>query len=317
MTSDAVSGQQRRAELPFGARLGAAMQARGRLCVGLDPHPEILSEWGLTQDAAGLREFCARVLAACADRVGVIKPQVAFFERFGVAGLQVLSEVQAQARESGLLVIADAKRGDIGSTMAGYADAWLNPAGDFAADALTVSPYLGFGSLQPALDAAQEHRAGLFVLALTSNPEGREVQLATDAQGVTVAGRIAAAAAAANVSAAAAANVSAAAVSVTEAYGTPGRPAGAAEDLGSIGLVVGATTAGLAGAHGIDLSVGSMPLLAPGYGAQGASAEDLRRGFGTCYSRQVLVNSSRGILAAGPRPESLTRAIDQALEDLG
>lgn len=293
MTSDAVSGQQRRAELPFGARLGAAMQARGRLCVGLDPHPQILNEWGLTQDAAGLREFCARVLEACADRVGVIKPQVAFFERFGVAGLQVLSEVQAQARESGLLVIADAKRGDIGSTMAGYAEAWLNPAGDFAADALTVSPYLGFGSLQPALDAAQEHRAGLFVLALTSNPEGREVQLATDAQGVTVAGHIATAAAAANISAA------------------------AAEDLGSIGLVVGATTAELAGSHGIDLSAGAMPLLAPGYGAQGASAEDLRRGFGACYSRQVLVNSSRGILAAGPRPESLTRAIDQALEDLG
>ncbi|WP_218220025.1 orotidine-5'-phosphate decarboxylase [Nesterenkonia sp. Act20] len=310
MTSMAA-GQHRVAEVSFGARLGAAMQSHGRLCVGLDPHPQILSDWGLTQDAAGLREFCARVLAACTERVGVIKPQVAFFERFGVAGLQVLSEVQAQARESGLLVIADAKRGDVGSTMAGYAEAWLNPAGDFAADALTVSPYLGFGSLQPALDAAQEHRAGLFVLALTSNPEGREVQLATDPQGVTVAGRVATAAAAANVSAAAAANVSAATATATQDH-----PVDAAEDLGSIGLVVGATTAELAGAHGIDLSTGSMPLLAPGYGAQGASAEDLRRGFGACYSRQVLVNSSRGILAAGPRMESLTSAIDQALEDL-
>ncbi|GAA1148547.1 orotidine-5'-phosphate decarboxylase [Nesterenkonia lutea] len=274
----------------FGTRLAGAMQAHGRLCVGVDPHPQILRDWGLTQDAAGLREFCARVLDACAGRVGVIKPQVAFFERFGVAGMQVLSELQQQARAAGLLVIADAKRGDIGSTMAGYAEAWLSPGGDFAADALTVSPYLGFGSLQPALQAAEQHHAGLFVLALTSNPEGQQVQLATDAEGVTVAGRIAAAVAA--------------------------RSTTAEAGLGSIGLVVGATTAGLAAAHGIDLSAGRMPLLAPGYGAQGAGADDLRRGFGPSYSSQVLVNSSRGILAAGPDAESLTRAIEGTLEDL-
>lgn len=292
----------------FGARLAAAMRTHGRLCVGLDPHPQLLTDWGLTQDAAGLAAFCDRVLESCHGRVGVLKPQVAFFERFGVAGMQVLSEVQHRARAAGLIVIADAKRGDIGSTMAGYAEAWLNPDGDFGADALTVSPYLGFGSLQPALEAAARHRAGLFVLALTSNPEGQQVQLAHDAQGVTVAGQIAAEAAKAS-----------AALSQGEAAAGSGEAeelrAGAA--LGSIGLVVGATTAGLAGQHGIDLAAGRMPLLAPGYGAQGAGAEALRAGFGESYAEQVLVNSSRGILGQGPDLDSLTRAIEYAKADLG
>ncbi|MBO0595747.1 orotidine-5'-phosphate decarboxylase [Nesterenkonia sp. E16_7] len=278
----------------FGGRLAAAMRTHGRLCVGLDPHPQLLTDWGLTQDAAGLEAFCDRVLQACIGRVGVLKPQVAFFERFGVAGMQVLSTVQHQARAAGLLVIADAKRGDIGSTMAGYAEAWLNPEGDFGADALTVSPYLGFGSLQPAIEAAARHQAGLFVLALTSNPEGQQVQLAQDARGVTVAGQIAAEAAAASTALAQADTA-----------------------LGSIGLVVGATTAGLAAQHGIDLAAGRMPLLAPGYGAQGAGAEELRAGFGASYAEQVLVNSSRGILGQGPDPDSLTRAIEQAKADLG
>ena len=290
-------------EPAFGARLAAAMSTHGRLCVGVDPHAQILSDWGLSVDADGAREFSARVLEACIGRVAAVKPQVAFFERFGVAGLQALSEFQHQARAAGLLVIADAKRGDIGSTMAGYAEAWLNPDADFGADALTVSPYLGFGSLQPAIEAAREYRGGLFVLGLTSNPEGAAVQLATDAEGLSVAGRIAAEAAAASDAFAASPAASDASV------GQPGA-------LGSIGLVVGATTAGLAAQQGIDLRAGNMPLLAPGYGAQGATADDLRRGFGASYPHQVLVNSSRGILAQGPDAESLLSAIDQAKADL-
>lgn len=298
-------------EPAFGARLATAMSTHGRLCVGVDPHPQILSDWGLSVDAAGVREFSARVLEVCIGRVAAVKPQVAFFERFGVAGLQALSEFQHQARAAGLLVIADAKRGDIGSTMAGYAEAWLNPDADFGADALTVSPYLGFGSLQPAIDAAREYRAGLFVLGLTSNPEGAAVQLATDAEGLSVAGRIAAEAAAASdalTASSPASTAESAAVSTSDA-GQPG-------ELGSIGLVVGATTAGLAAQHGIDLRSGNLPLLAPGYGAQGATADDLRRGFGASYPHQVLVNSSRGILAQGPDVESLLNAIDQAKADL-
>lgn len=277
----------------FGARLAGAVQRHGRLCVGIDPHAGLLREWGLGDDIAGLREFGSRVLEAAVGRVGIVKPQVAFFERLGPAGLGVLAELQQAARREGLLVIADAKRGDIGSTMAGYADAWLDPGAELAADALTVSPYLGFGSLGPAVEAAHRHGAGLFVLALTSNPEGREVQLARDEHG-TVAARIAAQAAAQNLG------------------GTSSGEAGA---LGDIGLVVGATTAGSAAEAGVDLTAGAMPLLAPGYGAQGATARDLREGFGSAHP-QVIVNSSRGILSQGPEVSALAAAIDRTVEDL-
>ncbi|GAA1169410.1 orotidine-5'-phosphate decarboxylase [Nesterenkonia xinjiangensis] len=274
----------------FGARLAEAIARHGRLCVGIDPHPHLLQAWGLNDDVSGLREFGSRVLEAAMGRVGVIKPQVAFFERRGPAGLAVLAELQQEARREGLLVIADAKRGDIGSTMAGYADAWLAPEAELAADALTVSPYLGFGSLRPALEVARRHGAGLFVLALTSNPEGREVQLARTEDG-TVASRIAAQAAAEN-------------------------PAPQIDGaLGDVGLVVGATTAGLAEEAGVDLTAGAMPLLAPGFGAQGATAEDLRTGFAEAH-RQVVVNSSRGILAAGPDVAALTAAVRRTAEEL-
>lgn len=287
---------------PFGERLAEAFTAYGQLCVGIDPHPELLHEWQLRDDASGLREFGHRVIEAAAGRVGVVKPQVAFFENCGAAGMQALAEIVAEARAAGLLVIADAKRGDIGSTMAAYSEAWLNPAKDFAADALTVSPFLGFGSLAPAVEAAQRYRAGLFVLALTSNPEGQEVQLARQEQQVagavgahrTVAGQIAA--------------------EVRRANQADGHPHSASAP-GSIGMVVGATTAQLASRHGIDLSAGRPPLLAPGYGAQGATAEQMRSTFGAAWP-QVLVSSSRGILRQGPRIEQLAAAIDASLADL-
>lgn len=281
--------------MSFGDRLSAAISTYGHLCVGIDPHPGMLSEWGLSHDAAGLQEFGDRIIEAASGRVGVVKPQVAFFENYGVPGMRALTEIMQSAREAGLLVIADAKRGDIGSTMAAYASAWLNPEKDFGADALTVSPFLGFGSLEPAVDAAQEHSGGLFVLALTSNPEGQAVQLAgadADAEaGGTVASDIVAQAAQVN------------------------RVATDQAPLGSIGLVVGATTAHLAAEHGIDLTVGRPPILAPGYGAQGATAHQVRSGFGAAWD-QVLVSSSRGILQAGPEVSELIKVIDASCADL-
>lgn len=287
------------------------MDTYGQLCVGIDPHPGLLSGWGLSDDAAGLREFGERVIAAAAGRVPAVKPQVAFFEAYGPPGMQVLAELITSARQAGLLVIGDAKRGDIGSTMAAYAHAWLNPESQFAVDALTVSPYLGFGALEPAVQAAHQHGAGLFVLALTSNPEGHEVQLArrtgeplnpssAAAGALTVAGQIVAEAAAVN---------SAQSDPVTTGEGT--KRAG----LGSIGVVVGATTAHLAAAHGIDLSTGRPPILAPGYGAQGADVQQLRAGFSHAWP-QVLVSSSRGILRAGPNEADLVSAIDRARQEL-
>ena len=179
----------------FGERLAGAMADRGPLCLGIDPHPELLHAWGLRADAEGLAEF-SDICVAAFGGFAVVKPQVAFFEAYGAAGFAVLERTIAALRRAGVLVLADAKRGDIGSTMAAYAQAW---AGDspLAADAVTASPYLGFGSLQPLLDVAREHGRGVFVLAATSNPEGASVQRARAGES-TVAQAIVDAAAAAN-----------------------------------------------------------------------------------------------------------------------
>lgn len=161
---------------PFGSRLAAAMAARGPLCVGIDPHPGLLADWGLNDDAAGLESFSLTVVEAVASLAAAVKPQVALYERHGSAGMAVLERTLAAASDAGVLSIADAKRGDIGSTMAAYADAWLRDGSALAADSVTLSPYLGFESLRPALDLAAESGRGVFVLALTSNPEGKSVQ---------------------------------------------------------------------------------------------------------------------------------------------
>lgn len=171
---------------PFGARLRRAMDERGPLCVGIDPHSSLLLDWGLNDDVAGLERFSRTVVEALAGRVAVLKPQSAFFERFGSRGVAVLEKSVQEAREAGALVVMDAKRGDIGSTMAAYAAAFLEKGAPLFSDALTVSPYLGYGSLKPAVELARESGAGLFVLALTSNPEGGQVQHAVREDGLNV-----------------------------------------------------------------------------------------------------------------------------------
>ncbi len=275
--------------LPFGERLAAAMDAHGPLCVGIDPHASLLDAWGLPDDATGLREFAHRVMDAVAGRVAAVKPQAAFFERHGSAGVAVLEEVVAAGRETGTLIVVDAKRGDIGSTMGAYADAFLRDGSPLAGDALTVSPYLGFGSLDPAVDLALATGRGLFVLCLTSNPEGPDVQHARTAAGPTVAAQVAARAAALNSGAAA---------------------------LGSIGLVVGATVGTAVRDTGVDLAAVAGPLLAPGVGAQGAGAAELAAVFGDAR-RQVLASSSRGVLAAGPDVGALRAAALAASSQAG
>ncbi|MDQ0865488.1 orotidine-5'-phosphate decarboxylase [Arthrobacter globiformis] len=271
----------------FGSRLGRAMADRGPLCVGIDPHPALLKSWGLDDDAAGLRRFSLTALEAVSSLAAAVKPQVALYERHGSAGMAVLEEVLAVARDEGVLTIADAKRGDIGSTMAAYADAWLRDGSALAADSVTLSPYLGFESLRPALDLAAEHGRGVFVLALTSNPEGASVQHVGGSD--SVARRIVEAAAAEN-----------------ERYSGP---------LGSVGLVVGATVGTALADLQLDLAAVRGPILAPGLGAQGATPADLRRTFGGAYS-QVLGTSSRDILKAGPGVRELTEAAQRTLAGL-
>src|SRR4051794_22854695 len=167
----------------FGARLHAAMRDRGPLCAGIDPHAGLLHEWGLDDDVAGLERFAMTAGEGLAPRVAVVKPQSAFYERFGSRGIAVLERLVALCRDAGALVLLDVKRGDIGSTSQADADAYLDPPSPLAADAITASPYLGFGSLTPMIETARKHGAGLFVLALTSNPEGPEVQSARTSSG--------------------------------------------------------------------------------------------------------------------------------------
>jgi orotidine-5'-phosphate decarboxylase len=266
----------------FGARLRAAVEARGPLCVGIDPHPSLLSAWGLPDTASGLDRFSRTVVEAIADRVAVVKPQSAFFERFGSSGIAVLESTIRQLRESGALVLLDVKRGDIGSTAAAYADAYLDPASPLRADAITASPYLGFGSLAPMIDKAVATGGGVFVLALTSNPEGPAVQHAVAAGGRTVAQTIIDE------------------ISQVNAGVSP---------LGDIGVVVGATIGGT----GHDLTALNGPVLAPGMGAQGGRPEDLRAVFGDDLSA-VLPSYSREVLATGPSVAAMRASVDRILD---
>ncbi|WP_314325286.1 orotidine-5'-phosphate decarboxylase [Paenarthrobacter ilicis] len=287
MPDGAVSDATRQAVEPFGARLAAAMAHRGPLCVGIDPHPQLLAAWGLNDDAAGLERFSLTVIEAVSSLAAAVKPQVALYERHGSAGMAVLERTLAAAAEAGVLSIADAKRGDIGSTMAAYADAWLRDGSALAADSVTLSPYLGFESLRPALDLAAQYGRGVFVLALTSNPEGKSVQHVGGH--ASVARRI----------------VEAAGVENQRYRG----------DLGAVGLVVGATIGSALKDLDIDLGAVRGAILAPGLGAQGATPADLRSTFGPAYP-QVLATSSRGILAEGPTVQGIRAATLQTLDGL-
>ena len=248
--------------MTFGARLHAAIEARGPFCVGIDPHAALLQEWGLDDDVAGLERFAMTVVEAVAPQASVVKPQSAFYERFGSRGIAVLERVIAESRAAGALVLLDVKRGDIGSTSQAYADAYLDPTSPLASDAITVSPFLGFGSLDPIFDSARRHDGGVFVLALTSNKEGPEVQHASTTDGGTVAGLM---------------------------LDHLRRLNADAEPLGSFGAVVGATI----GSTDEDLAFNG-PVLAPGFGAQGGTIADVRRLFGSAAA--VLPSSSREVL---------------------
>ncbi|MFN8070915.1 MAG: orotidine-5'-phosphate decarboxylase [Mycobacterium sp.] len=261
----------------FGTRLAAAIAVHGPLCLGIDPHPELLHAWGLERTAGGLARFCEVCVQAYAG-FAVVKPQVAFFEAYGSAGLAVLERTTAELQASGVLVLADAKRGDIGSTMAAYAEAWAGD-GPLAADAVTASPYLGFGSLSPLLDVAATHGRGVFVLAATSNPEGATVQRAL-VDGRTVAQSIVDAAAEVN--------------------------RASAPAPGSVGVVVGATL----GAAVPDVSGLGGPVLVPGVGAQGGRPEDLA-GLGGAKPGQLLPAVSREVLRAGPEPAAVRAAAEK------
>ncbi|MBO1902851.1 orotidine-5'-phosphate decarboxylase [Leucobacter weissii] len=272
----------------FGARLAAEFAGDRFLCAGVDPSRETLGLWGLPDDADGVESLGREVVAAATGVAACVKPQVAFFERFGSAGYRALERVLADARQAGLLVIADGKRGDIGTSFDAYAEAWLSPGSPLEADAMTVAAYQGFGSLAGAFERLRGSGKGLFLLAATSNPEAGDVQRAVRDDGRSVAAAMVADARSFN---------------AAEFAGEP---------VGSLGVVLGATLRladyGIASDDGT--SDPALPVLAPGFGHQGARIEDAGSIFGG-LGRALLANESRSILSGG-REGLSTRISDRA-----
>jgi orotidine-5'-phosphate decarboxylase len=256
--------------------------------VGVDPHPSLLASWGLATDAQGL-ERCARgMIEALGGMVPVFKPQSAFFEAYGAAGIAVLERTLADIKAAGAISLLDVKRGDIGSTMDAYAAAYLSDGSPLAADAVTLNPYLGFGSLDAAIELADRGGRGVYVLALTSNPEGRQVQRARAPDGRTV-GQIV--------------------IDEVASRNAWRRRPGAI--LGPVGVVVGATI----GDTQTDFSALNGSILAPGIGAQGGTAADLSAVFKQA-APLVLPSASREVMSAGPAAPDLQAAATRMLGEM-
>ncbi|HUV57287.1 MAG TPA: orotidine-5'-phosphate decarboxylase [Acidimicrobiales bacterium] len=270
---------------PFGVRLRERIRALGPLCVGVDPSPKLIESWGRTDSVEGLEFFSLAVLEAVLGTAAVIKPQVSFFERFGAEGYRVLERLLSEARDADVLVVADAKRGDIKSTNDGYADAWLSDRSSLAVDALTVTPYVGVGALAPLFEVAQATGRGVFVLAATSNDEGRAVQTARTSEDERIEDLVLR--------------------SVSELNRRD-------DGLGSLGAVLGATR------DRPDFNLASLggPYLVPGVGSQGATADHVARLFARCPQGTVLVNVGRAILEAGPDRAGLRDAAQRWRDDL-
>lgn len=265
----------------FGERVRRALGEFGPLCVGVDPHPALLREWGLDESGAGAREFGLRVVEATAGRAGIVKPQVSFFERYGSAGFAALEDVLAAGRAAGLIVIADAKRGDIGTTMDAYGEAWLTPGAPLEADAITANPFLGVGTLENTLSLAHGGGKGVFVLAATSNPDAFVAQRAVLGDGRTV---------------------SAGMVRDVSAWNAPRTAEG---EWADIGFVIGGTVEWADA--GLEIPNPPAPILAPGFGHQGATTDGLEASFGAAAAT-VIASESRSLLSAGP--DALARAIE-------
>jgi orotidine-5'-phosphate decarboxylase len=266
----------------FGSRLQKGFQAKGQLCVGIDPSIEQLKRWDLPNSADGARSFAMALLDAAANQVAIVKLQVSFFEQFGPEGFRVLADVMLEATERQLLVIADAKRGDIGSTMDGYANAWLGKEAAFICDALTLSPYLGPDSLDQTVEVALENERGVFILAATSNPEASSLQSAVT-DGLSVAKSV---------------------YDYASAHSQG--------ELGSVGVVIGATVDALK--LGIDpTKVSNVPVLVPGFGSQGAELSEAGSLL-AAFTPVSICSVSRSI--AGVTKQGLSSRIDLAKSQL-
>jgi orotidine-5'-phosphate decarboxylase len=263
---------------PFAARFAAARSKHGPLVLGADPSGPLLTAWGIADNADGLERFTDIVLAAAAGTVGLIKPQSAFYERHGWAGIRALSRLLAGASSAGLLTILDVKRGDVGSTNASYAEAYLGSGAPLAADAITVHPYLGVAAMGSFVRRAHEAGGCLLIVTRSSNPEGSVVQGAVAGDGGTVD------------------QLLLRQIGQLNATLAPG-------EVGPVGAVIGP----VARSPALDLPAAGALFLAPGVGAQGATVADVAGIFAACPDR-VMPSASRSLLAAGPGVPELRAA---------
>ncbi len=272
-------------ELNFGDRLAQAVQAkRSAVCVGLDPRweslPSVLRGDVTKQDLVAVakvtEKFCVEVIDAVADIVPVVKPQAAFFELLGPAGMQCLANVIDHANKQGLLVLLDGKRGDIGTTAEGYAEAYLGATSAWKCDSLTVNPYLGDDTLLPFVNRSSATGSGIFVLVKTSNPGSSYLQDLPCSAGKIY-------------------------QQIANTVEMHARSTAGTSGYGIVGAVTGATYP-----EELSLLRSQMPsawLLIPGYGAQGAGAAEVRGGFDS-RGLGAIVNSSRGIIFAYGKPDA-------------
>jgi orotidine-5'-phosphate decarboxylase len=254
----------------FAIRFSAVRSLFGPLAWGLDPSGPLLEAWQLGDSPEGLDRFADIVLEAAIGTVGVIKPQAAFYERHGWRGFRTLQRLIAEAQSRGLLVILDAKRGDVGTTNDAYAEAYLGPDAPLGADALTVHPYLGLGAMGTFVSRAHESGSCLLVVTRSSNIEGRSIQSATGRTGQGVEEELLVA------------------IGEINARLAPG-------EIGPVGAVIGPTHMDPA----LDLVAPQGIYLAPGVGAQGATPNDVARVFAACPDR-VIPSASRSLLEEGP-----------------
>lgn len=264
----------------FASRLQQRLAAHGPLCVGIDPSSSLLKSCGLPDTAEGALAFGQRVLEAADFRLSIVKPQSAFFERFGSAGFKAMEELTALARRHDVLVLLDGKRGDIDSTALAYAESYFGSATSLQVDAITTHAYLGIGALDPMIDFTVARGGGIFIVVRSSNPEGKELQTARTASGATVAQALCR--------------------EITERNRKLTR-----EAIGPLGAVVGATCEDAAE------TVEALPasfILAPGVGAQGATMEDIRTRMPNARGR-ILASVSRAILANGATASEIRTTI--------
>jgi orotidine-5'-phosphate decarboxylase len=254
----------------FATRFAAVRSRFGPLVWGLDPAGSLLEAWGLGDTPEGLDRFADIVVEAATGTVGLVKLQAAFYERHGWRGFRTLQRLIAEARSAGLLVIVDAKRGDVGSTNDAYAEAFLGPGAPLEADAVTVHPYLGLAAMGAFVSRAHQSGGCLLVVTRSSNPEGRAVQSALDHAGHRVEEGLLGE------------------IGKLNHILAPGQ-------IGPVGAVVGPARI----EPELDLASAQALFLSPGVGAQGATPEDVARVFTGCPDR-VMPSASRSLLRAGP-----------------